>query len=198
MLVPSRIAATKLGLHPHTLRKYFDEGLIKGAKNPAGQRYYDVDSYLTNLLDKPLVICYARVSSRKQSEDLTRQVDFLKSVYPHSEIITDVGSGLNFKRKGLQTLLDRLLAGDKFTLVISHRDRLCRFGFELFQYLFLKNGGTIVVLNNTQTSPEQELTQDLLSILHIFSCRVYGLRKYSKNIKEDKTLPQQNPTESTE
>jgi predicted site-specific integrase-resolvase len=172
--------------------------LIKGIKNPAGQRYYDVESYLANPLDKPSVICYARVSSRKQSEDLNRQVGFLKSVYPHSEVITDVGSGLNFKRKGLQTLLDRLFSGDKFTLAISHRDRLCRFGFELFQYLVLKNGGTIVVLNNTETSPEQELTQDLLSILHIFSCRVYGLRKYSKNIKEDKTLPRQNPTEPTE
>jgi putative resolvase len=112
MLVPSRIASSKLGLHPHTLRKYFDDGLIKGIKNPAGQRYYDVESYLADPLDKPSVICYARVSSRKQSADLARQVDFLKSVYPDSEIITDVGSGLNFKRKGIQTLLDRLLSGD--------------------------------------------------------------------------------------
>ena len=107
------------------------------------------------------------------------------STYPEAEIIKDIGSGLNFKRKGLRSLLDRLLQGDKFMLVVACRDRLARFGFELVQYMVEQNGGEIVVLDKTVHSPQSELTQDLLSILHVFSCRMHGLRKYSKKIKED-------------
>jgi predicted site-specific integrase-resolvase len=109
----------------------------------------------------------------------------MQSLYPEAEIIKDIGSGLNFKRKGLRSLLDRLLQGDKFILVVACRDRLARFGFELVQYMVEQNGGQIVVLDKTVHSPQSELTQDLLSILHLFSYRMHGLRKYSKKIKED-------------
>ncbi|WP_323374465.1 hypothetical protein [Nostoc commune] len=98
--------------------------------------------------------------------------------------------------------MDRLMQGDKLTLVVACRDRLARFGFELIQYMVEQNGGQIVVLDNTvhcreichgdtprwRVSPESELTSDLLSILHVFSCRMHGLRKYSKKIKEDPDL----------
>jgi predicted site-specific integrase-resolvase len=107
------------------------------------------------------------------------------STYPEAEIIKDIGSGLNFKRKGLRSLLDRLLQRDKFMLVVACRNRLTRFGFEIVQYMVEQNGGQIVVLDKTVHSPQSELTQDLLSILHLFSCRMHGLRKYSKKIKED-------------
>jgi predicted site-specific integrase-resolvase len=109
----------------------------------------------------------------------------MQSLYPGAEIIKDVGSGLNFKRKGLLSLLDRLLRGDKFILVVTCRDRLARFGFELVQYMVEQNGGQILVLEQTVHCPQSELTQDLLSILHVFSYRMQGLRKYSKKIKED-------------
>jgi predicted site-specific integrase-resolvase len=113
----------------------------------------------------------------------------MQSLYPQAEIVKDIGSGLNFKRKGLRSLLDRLLKGDKLTIVVACKDRLCRFGFELIQYLVEKNGGSIVVLDQTVYCPQSELTQDLLSIVHVFSCRMHGLRKYGKKIKEDPNLP---------
>ena len=182
--IPLRKAVEFLGLHPNTLRRYADEGKIKSIKNPAGQRLYDVESYIRGSTGTPTV-CYCRVSSSKQRDDLDRQVAYMQSLYPEAEIIKDIGSGLNFKRKGLRSLLDRLLQGDKFMLVVACRDRLARFGFELVQYMVEQNGGQIVVLDKTVHSPQSELTQDLLSILHVFSCRIHGLRKYSKKIKED-------------
>jgi len=190
--IPLRKAVQQLGLHPNTLRKYADEGKIKTIKNEAGQRMYDVQSYVNGAV-RASVVCYCRVSSTKQRDDLERQVAFMQSLYPDAEIIRDVGSGINFKRKGLQTLLDRLLQGDKLTLVVAHRDRLARFGFDLIRYLVECNGGVILVQDSTVYSPETELTADLLSILHVFSCRMHGLRKYSKKIKEDTHLSNSSP-----
>jgi predicted site-specific integrase-resolvase len=187
--VPLREAVKRLGLHKNTLRKYADNGIIPSIRNPAGQRMYDVEAYLGASIGNAL-ICYCRVSSTKQRDDLTRQVAYMQSLYPQAEIIKDIGSGLNFKRKGLRSLLDRLLKGDKLTIVVACKDRLCRFGFELIQYLVEQNGGQIVVLDKTVYCPSSELTQDLLSIIHVFSCRMHGLRKYGKKIKEDPDLPE--------
>jgi predicted site-specific integrase-resolvase len=186
--IPLRKAVEFLGLHPHTLRKYADEGKIKSIKNEAGQRLYDVESYQRNAA-RSAVVCYCRVSSTKQRDDLARQVEFMRQQYPDAEIIKDTGESLNFKRKGLQALLVRLMRGDKLTLVVACRDRLCRFGFELFEYMVEQNGGEIVVLDRKVHCPETELTTDLLAILHVFSCRMHGLRSYSKKIKEDPSIP---------
>ena len=186
--IPLRKAVEFLGLHPNTLRKYADEGKISYIKNEAGQRLYDVESYRRDGTT-PSVVCYCRVSSAKQKDDLARQVEFMQERYPEAETIQDIGSGLNFKRKGLQALLVRFMRGDKLTVVIACRDRLCRFGFELFEFMAKQNGGTIVVLNQSVHCPEAELTTDLLAILHVFSCRMHGLRSYSKKIKEDPTIP---------
>ncbi|MFN7852612.1 MAG: IS607 family transposase, partial [Dolichospermum sp.] len=183
--IPLRKAVEFLGLHPNTLRRYADEGKIKSIKNPAGQRLYDVESYIRGDSIRTPTICYCRVSSSKQRDDLDKQIAYMQSLYPDAEIIKDIGSGLNFKRKGLRSLLDRLLQGNKFILVVACRDRLARFGFELVQYMVEQNGGQIVVLDKTVHCPQSELTQDLLSILPVFSCRMHGLRKYSKKIKED-------------
>ncbi|MFM7364858.1 MAG: IS607 family transposase [Cuspidothrix sp.] len=183
--IPLRKAVEFLGLHPNTLRRYADEGKIKSIKNPAGQRLYDVESYIRGDSIRTPTICYCRVSSSRQRDDLDRQIAYMQSLYPESEIIKDIGSGLNFKRKGLRSLLERLLRGDKFILVVACRDRLARFGFELVQYMIEQNGGQIVVLDKIVHSPQSELIQDLLSILHIFSYRMHELRKYAKNIKED-------------
>lgn len=195
MLVPLRKAVQHLGLHPNTLRKYADEGKIKTIKNEAGQRLFDVQSYV-NGAARTSLICYCRVSSAKQRDDLNRQVAYMQSLYPEAEVIRDIGSGINFKRKGLRSLLDRLMRGDQLTLIVAHRDRLARFGFELFQYMVEQNGGLVVVLDSTVHSPESELTQDLLSILHVFSRRLHGLRKYRQKIKEDSDIVKL-PTEAT-
>lgn len=186
--IPLRKAVEFLGLHPNTLRKYADEGKIKSIKNEAGQRLYDVESYQRSATGAAIV-CYCRVSSAKQRDDLVRQVEFMRQQYPDAEIVKDIGSGLNFKRKGLQALLVRLMRGDKLKIVVACRDRLCRFGFELFQFMVEQNGGEIVVLDQTVHCPETELTADLLAILHVFSCRMHSLRSYSKKIKEDPSIP---------
>ena len=116
--------------------------------------------------------------------------------YPDAEIVQDIGGGLNFRRKGLVSLLERLHRGDKHRgdkhrIVVVHRDRLARFGFVLIQWLAEQNGGGIVVLDDTDYSSEQELTQDILAILHTFitfSCRLHGLRRYCNAIEEDPGL----------
>lgn len=197
MFLPLRKAVEQLGLHPNTLRRYADEGKIRVIKNSAGQRLFDVQSYVNQSVPAS-VVCYCRVSSRKQRDDLDRQIAYVSSLYPTAEVISDIGSGINCKRKGLRALLDRLLQGNKLTLVVAHRDRLARFGFELIKYMVEQNGGKIVVLDQTIYSPESELTDDILSIIHVFSCRVNGLRKYSRKIKEDADLPKPTAAKNTE
>ena len=132
---------------------------------------------------------YCRVSGKGQADDLASQVAYLQKHYPEAEVIKDYGSGINFKRKGLRTLLERILRGDKLRIVVAHRDRLARFGGEVIQFLVEQNGGEVVVLDQTVFgSPEEERTADLLTILHVFSCRMYGLRRYRDQIKEDRNL----------
>ena len=185
--LPSRKAAEHLGLHPNTLRTYANQGKIPHYRNSAGQRLYDVDAYLRGSTPAETV-CYCRVSSGKQRDDLQRQVDFMRERYPDARIVTDVGGGLNFRRKGLIALLERLHSGDKLRIVVAHRDRLARFGFDLIQWMAEQNGGEVVVLGNTDYSPEQELTEDILAILHTFSCRLHGLRCYRNAIQADAGL----------
>ena len=192
MYVTLREARKKLGLHPNTLRKYADNGIIDVIKTPSGQRRFNIDSFITNNQSCLQTVLYCRVSSAKQTDDLRNQKDYLLSKYPGEEVIADVGSGLNFKRKGLRAILERLLQGDPIKLVVAERDRLCRFGFELIEFLVIKNGGEIVVLNQGEYSPEGELVSDILSIIHVFSCRIHGMRKYKNQIKEDKDLPKPN------
>ena len=186
--VPSREASRILGVHPQTLRTWAREGRIDYIRTEGNQRRYDVDSYIG--LSKPTVtICYCRVSSKKQSEDLDRQIAFMRERYPDAEVISDVGSGLNFRRKGLLAILERVHQGAKLRIVVAYRDRLARFGTELIETLLERNGGELVVLNQRDLSPEEELTTDLLAILTVFGARVNGLRRYRKEIKEDTSLP---------
>lgn len=192
MYVTLREARKQLGLHPNTLRKYADEGIIETIKTPSGQRRFNVDSFIKHKQNNIQTILYCRVSSAKQTDDLQNQKDYLLSKYQGAEVIADVGSGLNYKRKGLCTILERLLQGNSIRLVVAERDRLCRFGFELIEYLVTKNGGEILVLNQSEHSPEGELVSDILSIIHVFSRRIHGMRKYKNQIKEDSDLPKPN------
>jgi predicted site-specific integrase-resolvase len=192
MYVTLREARKQLGLHPNTLRKYADEGIIETIKTPSGQRRFNVESFIKQKQNSLQTILYCRVSSARQKDDLQNQKKYLISKYPGAEVIIDVGSGLNFKRRGLRSILERLLQGDSIQLVVAQRDRLCRFGFDLIEYLVVKNGGEIVVLDQIEYSPEGELVSDILSIIHVFSCRIHGMRKYKNQIKEDKDLPKPN------
>ncbi|MFM5887640.1 MAG: IS607 family transposase [Dolichospermum sp.] len=191
--VPPRVAATRLGVSTKTLERWLEDGKIEGIFTQGGQRRYNLDSIIPvrhgNPPDERTTLLYARVSSRSQKNDLEQQVQFLQSRYPGSEIITDIGSGLNFKRKGLQSLLDRVLGNTCKLVVIAHKDRLCRFGFDLISWLCARQQTQILVLNQTNLSPEREMVEDILAIIHVFSCRLYGLRKYKKQVAEDSELP---------
>lgn len=193
--IPTGLASKTLGLHPNTLRKYQKKGLIPSIQLPSGHYLYNVNefilqkskqstSYKVESVKVKKNICYCRVSSRQQKDDLERQVQFLSTKYPNHDIIKDIGSGLNYKRPGLQKMVEYAMQGNIGEIVVTHKDRLCRFGFELIEQCVKSSNGKIVVLNETTLSPQEELSKDLLNILHVFSCRMYGLRKYKGEIAD--------------
>ena len=198
--IPIREACKITSLSAQTLRKLSDTGKVKSYRTVHNQRMFHqlslqklidplfIDVKETKTYDKVNYI-YARVSSKKQVEDLHRQVEYLQSSnikYIDYTVITDVASGINFKRKGLQTILDSCLQGIIGEIVIAHRDRLCRFGYELLQFIVERSNGKIIVTDDTiDKTTEQILAEDLLSIIHIYSCRKMGKRRYpnSKGIE---------------
>ena len=107
----------------------------------------------------------------------------IQKKYIVTEIITDIGSGLNYKRKGFNSIL---YSDKKQKILISYKDKFVRFGFDWFNKFLKSKGSAIEIVNNEDLSPQEEMIQDLISIIHIFSCRIYGLRKYKKKIKGDK------------
>ena len=187
--VPLREACATLGLKPATLRAWAQSGKIKTIKTPHGQFLYNRQalSDLTNTSPpaaQKKKIIYARVSSPKQKDDLERQVSYLQSRYPDYDLIKDCGSGINWKRKGLQTILEYALSGNLEEVVVAHRDRMSRLGFELIEWIITKSGGKVRVLDSDEhKSPEQDLSDDLLSIVQIYSCKQMGRRRYSKDSK---------------
>ena len=181
-------ASKILGVKRHTLYKYDREGLIKTIRSPGGKRFYNVKEYLKNnnmIHDKQEVkkkrnICYARVSSHSQKEELENQKAILKQVYPDYELLYDIGSGINFKRKNFLKIIEYGLNDELETLVITYKDRLCRIGYDLVNTL-LKNT-EIKELYNNNKSPEEEVVNDLIEIITVFSSRVYGLRSYKDSL----------------
>lgn len=186
-LLTSRKASELLGVHPNTLRRWANDGKIKHIKTPAGQRLYDIESFVGETSVKRK-ICYCRVSRSKQKDDLERQIEFMRVRYPTHEIVTDIGSGLNFKRKGLLSILESVCEGEVEEILVAHQDRLVRFGFDLIRWIVEHHGGKLVVFEDLSHSPQSELVRDLLAIIGIFSTRVHGLKKYKSQIKEDSEL----------
>jgi len=168
--------------------RWHNEGRIKAIKTPSGQRRYDVESYAVGIEKERTTVIYARVSSRNQLPDLQRQIAAISNLYPTAEIISEIGGGLNFKRKKLTALLGRVMQGDVARIIIAHKDRLARFGFDFYQWFCEQFDCKILVLNEKNLSPEAEMVEDILAILHCFSSRLYGLRKYKTKVEEDQDL----------
>ena len=192
--VNSKTAGKALGVSTKTLRVYDKENRIRTIRLPSGARRYNIED-IKNIIgrDTPSQqkkkMCYCRVSSPKQADDLVRQTDYFKSKYPNHTVVTDIGSGINWKRKGLQTILDSAIKGDIDEVVVAHRDRLCRFAFDILEWILNRCGVQLLVLDQNQDeSGDSELTDDILSIIHVYSCRKMGRRRYNKN-KKDTVLP---------
>jgi len=203
--VKPAVAAKYFGVSKEQLRQWQRQGAIQciWTRPPyGGHRRYNLRSLNrgnnqfvcqeeTELYKKPNStkesFCYCRVSSTKQRDDLSRQEEYLKSLYPEHTIIKDIGSGLNFKRRGLLMLLEAAARGCVKEIVVAHRDRLCRFGFDLLEWMFSYYGVKIIILSADSLSPDEELSRDLLSIIHVFSCRANGKRRYQKKKEAEKT-----------
>jgi len=128
---------------------------------------------------------YARVSSLGQKDDLERQKALLQKEYPDYTLIADIGSGMNLNRSGLRKIIDKSIEGKVNEVVIVHKDRLCRFGYDLIEDIIQKySNGKIVVIGTTkEKEPKEELVDDVLQIMNIFVAKINGMRKYEKNNK---------------
>ena len=189
--------AKLLNVSVRCLQRWDISGKLPAFRSPTNRRFYTHQQYVDymgiNTKNENKTVIYARVSSRNQKDDLDNQVEFLKAFANArgiivDEIITDIASGLNFNRKNWNKLINDCQDNKVKTIIIAHKDRFVRFGFDWF-YNFLKECGVeIIIVNNDKLSPQEELVQDLISIIHVFSCRIYGLRKYNTEIKSDKDL----------
>lgn len=184
--------AKRVGRSISTLRRWDASGELFAKKHSSGHRYYD-KSDVRQLLgienNERKVVVYCRVSSHSQKDDLKSQIMAiepfcLSSGVAVDEWVSEIGGGMNFKRKKFLKLMDAIENGEISKLLIAHKDRLVRFGFEYFEHNATKNGCEIVVVNQESLSPQQEVVEDLMAIIHTFSCRLYGLRKYKKDISQ--------------
>ncbi|WP_395146462.1 IS607 family transposase [Moraxella atlantae] len=194
-LISINQASQQLGVSISTLRRWDETGVLVAERTPKGHRRYDISKINPNLLhgmgDKDRkTIAYARVSSHDQKEDLHRQIQVLEMYCAKQgwtyEIINDLGSGMNYHKKGLKQLLDGILENQIGRLVLTHKDRLLRFGAELIFALCEARNVEIVIINQSENpSFEEELAQDVLEIITVFSARLYGSRsKKNKKLLE--------------
>jgi putative resolvase len=187
-------AAKKLGKTVKTLQRWDRAGLLKAIKTPTGRRVYTLQKLreamgLADEQQERRAVAYCRVSSQAQRPDLKNQrrvvEDFcVAKGLANVEFIEEIGGGLNFKRPLFLKLVDQVVAGDISKLILAHKDRLARFGFELLSHLCRKHQCEMLVIDNQQLSPEVEMVNDLMAITHCFSSRLYGLRNYKKALKE--------------
>jgi len=174
-------ACNALCITRRTLQMWESQGKIACIRTKGGhRRFLDKDIIALKGVKKcARDICYCRVSTIGQKGDLERQIEYFRGKFPDHEIVQDIGSGLNFKRKGFNSILDDALKGNIGEIVVSHKDRLVRFGFELVERIVTSQGGRILVLDQQETSPQEELVNDIISIITVFSSRLYGLRSHS-------------------
>lgn len=196
MLIGIQKASEYLGVSKSTLRRWEREGKITSIRTSGKHRKYDINQFKTILNnDEKIVVCYCRVSTREQIEDLNRQKERLE-MYCLSKgykykFIEDVGSGMNYKKKGLAELIQLINNKEISKIILNYKDRLVRFGFEIIEELCKLNNVDIEIVNQTEDkSYQEELVDDVLSILTVYSSRLYGSRSHkAKNIlKENKNL----------
>jgi putative resolvase len=183
----------KIHVSVKTLQRWDRQGVLKAHRTASNRRYYTQDD-LGRILpeERPTrrrTIAYCRVSSVAQKPDLENQRKHLAAFCQVSGLVVDewiseIGGGLNFKRKQFLKLVDAIIAGEVAVLLIAHKDRLARFGFSLLEHLCETHGCRLLVMNTEELSPEQELVQDLMAITHCFSSRLYGLRNYRKALEK--------------
>lgn len=190
--------AELLNVTVKTLQRWDREKTLVANRTPTNRRYYTYDQYLQfkgigRDADSRKIVIYTRVSTRNQADNLENQVDFLQNYVNAKglivdEVIRDYGSGLNYNRKKWNQLLGEVMENKVKMIFVSHKDRFVRFGFDWFEKFCNKFNVEIVVVKNDKLSPHEELVQDIVSILHVFSCRLYELRKYKKQIEGDESI----------
>lgn len=185
-------AAAKLkGVSTSTLRRWESSGILIPERTANGHRRYDLNQLLGIKKDLSFTIGYARVSSHDQKEDLTRQIQVLELFSAQNgwqiEIISDLGSGLNYSKKGLKRLITLITNNQGSRLILTHKDRLLRFGSELVFSLCEIFGTEVVIINRTEDSSfEEDLANDVLEIITVFSARLYGSRSHkNRKLMED-------------
>ena len=203
--------AELLNVSVKTLQRWDRDKILIAKRTPTDRRYYTYDQYLefkgvTNDSNTKKKVIYTRVSTNNQKDDLKNQVKFLLDFANAKGIIIDevieaVGSGLNYNRKKWNKLIEHCMENKIDSIMVTHKDRFIRFGYEWFERFLGKYDVKIIVVNNETLSPNEELVQDIISILHVFSCKIYGMRKYKKKIEEDeeiaKSLQDRNKSDRT-
>lgn len=186
--------AKMVGKSPRTLQRWDYDGVLVAHRSMTNRRYYTIEQYYEVMgivppASKQKIVCYTRVSGHDQKSDLESQKKALEQFVVAKGLSVDmwlsnIGSGLNYKRKHFNSLLIDIENKTISKIVIAHKDRFVRFGYEWFDDFCKRHGCEIVVINVESLSPAEEVTKDLLTIIHCFSSRLYGLRRYKKEIKD--------------
>ena len=191
--------AKRVGVSVKTLQRWDCEGRLVPTRTPTNRRVYTVEHLYQVLPQRQsqerATVVYMRVSSQAQKSDLANQRIVLEQFcvargIAVTEWVSEIGGGLNFKRLRFLALVDRIVTNQVAMVVLVHKDRLMRFGFDLFAHLCRRHGCEIVVMNTQTLSPEQEMVQDLMTITHCFSARLDGLRNYRKALDQALKAPQ--------
>ena len=190
--------AKLLNVTVKTLQNWDKQGTLKAYRTPTNQRFY-TEEQLNQILNlsnsnqkekQGLKIGYCRVSTHNQKNNLKNQEEYLRS-YTNAkgvildEVFTDIGSGINYNRKDFNKILELVEAGEVSEIYVTYKDRFVRFGFDWFNNFCEKHGTKIIILNQPSTSPEQELAEDLLNIVTVFSARSHDLRTYKKQLEQN-------------
>ena len=193
--VGGKEASKILGVHQRTLYQWEEKGEIETIRTSGNKRLYNVKKYLAskvkanNICEKlddldnkneKLNICYIRVSTQNQKDDLERQKLLMTTKYPNNIIIEDIGSGLNLNKRGINKIIHLAIKGKINELVVAYKDRLTRFGFELIEEIITKySNGKIIILNKSEEiSQEEELVKDVMAIMNVYVAKINGLRRY--------------------
>ena len=188
-----------LGISPSTLLTLAEKNKIEFIKTLGGHRKYNIKKYLNDnkiktdmdvknekeeekILKDKISLCYVRVSTAGQKDDLVRQKEYMKEKYPNHLIIEDIGSGINFNRKGFRKIIKLGIEGKIKELVVAYKDRLTRFGYSLIEDLIKEysNGSIVIETNKEEKDKENEIVEDVLNILNVYTAKINGMRKYKK------------------